>query len=102
MEQFLCLPDVLDKIGAAKCSAPGYDGLTYKMLKDFPLVNVETLTRHLNEMWYGKRFPIKWKTFKAFPLQKSKKDKSLVCNYRLITLIPVLCKLTNSILRQAE
>lgn len=91
--------EVINKINKAKNTAPGYDNITYKMLKEFSYKHIELLTKFLNDMWFRKEIPKSWKIFKAYPLPKPGKDKNLIENYRSLTLISTLCKITNGIIK---
>lgn len=43
--------------------------------------------------------PESWKIFKAVPMAKPGKDKNSIENYRPLTMISTLCKITNGIIK---
>lgn len=90
---------IIGKISKLKKSAPGHDNISNCMLKALPLSHIVTLTNHLNKMWQERSMPSSWKKFKAFPLPKPGKDKTIMGNYRPLTLISTTCKLANSIIK---
>lgn len=79
--------------------APGYDGVTNKMTKNFTPNVISILTHILNAMLILTYFPNKWKTATIIPIKKPGKNGKLPVSYRPISLLPILGKLGEIIIR---
>ena len=74
-------------------TAPGYDKITFSMMKNLH----ETLKNYLlnlyNRVFIGNLFPSTWRIATIIPLPKLGKDHSWPLNYRPISLTSCLCKI---------
>ena len=62
---------------ASKKSAPGLDGVTYKMIQKLPPVAKEILLKIFNNIWAGWEMPEEWKKSILIPILKPGKNPSL-------------------------
>jgi hypothetical protein len=73
--------------------APGYDGITARVLRVALPTILEMVTDLFNESWEKTEFPRGWKRAVVVPLLKAQdKDRSNPKSYRPISLLPVLSK----------
>jgi hypothetical protein len=76
-----------------KDKAPGYDGITARVLRVALPTILEMVTDLFNESWEKAEFPRGWKRAVVVPLLKAQdKDRSNPKSYRPISLLPVLSK----------
>lgn len=93
-------PKKLKEIIQNKSSkSPGVEGITYDLLKQLPNEYYDCLANCFNEIWTHQTFPEEWKTTKVIPIPKPDKDKNSVEGYRPISLLPVLLKCFNTVVK---
>ncbi len=73
-------------------SAPGLDGINYKLLKIYNKTNPETFKTLLQDCILVGVFPTAWKSGKVVWIPKEGKDPNLEKSYRPITLLSALGK----------
>ncbi|GFW76926.1 probable RNA-directed DNA polymerase from transposon X-element [Trichonephila clavipes] len=78
--------------------APGKDGISNRMTKNFTLKAILILTILVNKILTLNYFPKFWKEAIIFPILKPGKNKNLPASYRPISLLPTLSKITESII----
>ncbi|GFY08606.1 probable RNA-directed DNA polymerase from transposon X-element [Trichonephila clavipes] len=78
--------------------APGKDGISNRMTKNFTLKAILILTVLINKSLTLNYFPKSWKEAIIFPILKPGKNKILPTSYRPISLLPKLSKITESII----
>ena len=79
-------------------TAPGLDGISNTAVKFFPSNILDCMTTIINDILTTGVFPLKWKLAKVIVLHKAGKTKSDVNNYRPISLLPTLGKLTERVI----
>ena len=101
-DNFSCRPvsvtlvyNLLVKLPTSK--ATGLDNIAAKVLQMAAPVVAPSLTAIFNMSIDTQQFPSKWKTAKVIPLFK-KGQRSLLDNYRPISILPVVSKLMERIL----
>ncbi|GFT56316.1 RNA-directed DNA polymerase from mobile element jockey [Trichonephila clavipes] len=87
---------IIKKIKIKKC--PGRDGITNKMIKKLPKLNIFKITNIVNNMLTLRYFPKSWKTAVVVPILKPGKNSALAESYRPISLLPVLSKLAEKVI----
>lgn len=90
---------ILESLKHKKSKAPGYDGITYDILKQIPTNYIDCISKCFNNTWREQKFPEIWRYIKIIPIPKPFKDKHTVEGYRPIALLPVLLKLFNSVIK---
>ena len=80
--------------------SPGTDGINYKVLKNLPNKGSIYITKLANAMMLLGYFPEQWKTAKIIVIPKPGKNLALPENYKPISLLPHLSKLTEKIVAQ--
>ena len=85
----------IDKFPAKTSS--GHDGITLKKLKYLKLILMKPLTLVLNQIFNIGIFPDRMKIVKVIPIFK-KDDETLFCNYRPISLLPVISKVVEKVM----
>lgn len=90
---------ILESLKYKKSKAPGYDGITYDILKKLPTNYINCISRCYNKIWKDQKFPEIWNNIKIIPIPKPFKDKHTIEGYRPISLLPVLLKLFNSVIK---
>ncbi|GFV88235.1 probable RNA-directed DNA polymerase from transposon X-element [Trichonephila clavipes] len=78
--------------------APGKDGISNRMTKNFSLKAILILTILINKILTLNYFPKSWKEAIIFPILKPGKNKNLPASYRPISLLSTLSKITESII----
>lgn len=78
--------------------APGLDHIDNKIVKNISKKAIIQLTYIINNIFKLKYFPSCWKTALAIPLPKPGKNSSDPENYRIISLLSVLSKITEKIM----
>lgn len=81
-------------------SAPGYDLITPKLLKELPKKAIVFLATLFNGLLRVGYFPMIWKVSQIIMIHKPGKPASQVTSYRPISLLPVLSKVFERILLQ--
>ncbi|GFU02977.1 probable RNA-directed DNA polymerase from transposon X-element [Trichonephila clavipes] len=79
-------------------NAPGKNGISNHMTKNFTLKAILILTILVNKILTLNYFPKSWKEAVIFPILKPGKNKNLPTSYRPISLLPTLSKITESII----
>ena len=85
---------ITDKFPAKTSS--GHYGITLKQLKYLKLILIKPLTLLLNQIFNTGIFPDRMKIAKVIPIFK-KDDETLFCNYRPISLLPVISKVVEKV-----
>ena len=75
-----------------KETAPGPDGVYYKMLKHMPTAAKHHLLKIYNRFWSTAYVPQQWREAIVIPIPKPDKNHSNPINYRPIALTSCLCK----------
>ena len=84
-----------------KCKkAPGPDGVTNDMIKNFGLLTKRTLLKLFNESWKSGTVPAMWKKATIIPIHKKGKDKKNQNSYRPISLLSCLGKLQEKVINR--
>ena len=84
-----------------KCKkAPGPDGVTNDMIKNFGLLTKRTLLKLFNESWKSGTVPAMWKKATIIPIHKKGKDKKSHNSYRPISLLSCLGKLQEKVINR--
>ncbi|GFU38745.1 probable RNA-directed DNA polymerase from transposon X-element [Trichonephila clavipes] len=78
--------------------APGKDGISNRMTKNFTLKAILILTILVNKILKHNYFPKIWKEAIIFPILKPGKSKNNPASYRPISLLSTLSKITESII----
>ncbi|GFW30709.1 probable RNA-directed DNA polymerase from transposon X-element [Trichonephila clavipes] len=78
--------------------APGKDGISNRMTKNFSLKAILILTILINKILTLNYFPKAWKEAIIFPILKPGKNKNIPSSYRPISLLSTLSKITESII----
>ncbi|GFV06107.1 RNA-directed DNA polymerase from mobile element jockey [Trichonephila clavipes] len=78
--------------------APGSDLITNKMIKNFPLKIILILTYLINKILILRHFPNNWKNAVVFPIKKPNKNAHNPENYRPISLLSILSKITEYVI----
>ncbi|GFS91775.1 probable RNA-directed DNA polymerase from transposon X-element [Trichonephila clavipes] len=78
--------------------APGKDGISNRMTKNFSLKAILILTILINKILTLNYFPKAWKEAIIFPILKPGKNKKIPSSYRPISLLSTLSKITESII----
>ena len=79
-------------------TAPGVDGISNTAVKFFPPNLIDAITTIVNEVLSSRIFPLRWKNAKVILIHKAGKAKSDANNYRPISLLPTLGKLTERVI----
>ncbi|GBL68719.1 putative RNA-directed DNA polymerase from transposon X-element [Araneus ventricosus] len=111
-ENFSTLPFTNNQIDNLKCIQPsevikviknlnikkacGLDCITNKMLKNLPCTMIFEFTEIINNIFKFNYFPKAWKTAVVVPILKPGKDPTQPENYRPISLLSTLSKLTEN------
>ncbi|GBO37692.1 putative RNA-directed DNA polymerase from transposon BS, partial [Araneus ventricosus] len=111
-ENFSTLPLTNNQIDNLKCIQPsevikvirnlnikkacGLDCITNKMLKNLPCTMIFEFTEIINNIFKFNYFPKAWKTAVVVPILKPGKDPTQPENYRPISLLSTLSKLTEN------
>ncbi|GBM94235.1 hypothetical protein AVEN_154445-1 [Araneus ventricosus] len=74
----------------------GRDGITNKMIKNIPSTMVFAFTEIINNIFNFNYFPNAWKTAVVVPVLKPRKDPTFPENYRPISLLSTLSKITEN------
>jgi exonuclease III/ribonuclease HI len=92
------LTKVLDS--KTKDTTPGHDGITYQMVKKLPINIKENLLQIYNESYRTGTPHPSWKKFKILLIKKPGRKDYDKKSYRPITLIPVIPKILNYMVKQ--
>ncbi|GBL94713.1 putative RNA-directed DNA polymerase from transposon X-element [Araneus ventricosus] len=85
---------IIKKLNIKK--ACGRDGITNKMIKNINCTIVFALTEIINNIFNFNYFPNAWKTAVVVPILKPGKDPTIPDNYRPISLLSILSKITEN------
>lgn len=80
--------------------APGPDEIENKIIKNFPKKTIVQLTYIINAIIKHNYFPDCWKIATVIPIPKPNKNHKIPINYRPISLLNTLAKLTEKIILQ--
>ena len=86
----------IDKLKVSK--SPGPDSISPRVLKEAKAELVKPVTSIFNKSLQSGTIPDEWKLANVTPIYK-KGNKSLPCNYRLISLTSVVCKMLETLIR---
>lgn len=89
--------EVIQAIKESANTAPGYNHISYKLLKELNIKQTFILTEHINSLWYSGNYPEKWKHSIVRAIKKPNKNEQDISGYRPITLLPVMSKLVNKL-----
>ena len=89
------IQNIIDQLSIKNSS--GHDGISTKLLKLIAPVSIKPLSLLVNQVLKTGIFPEKLKLAKVIPIYK-KGDKSIVNNYRPISLLPVISKVLEKII----
>jgi len=89
--------DVLRKISSIKSNAVGCDGMSLKFLKIILPYIIAPITHIINFCIVSSTFPSIWKEAIVVPVEK-KSSPSVPEDYRPISILPILAKVTESLL----
>ncbi|GFW12209.1 probable RNA-directed DNA polymerase from transposon X-element [Trichonephila clavipes] len=78
--------------------APGKDGISNRMTKNFTLKAILILTILINKILTLNFFPKAWKEAIIFPILKPGQNKNIPSSYRPISLLSTLSKIIESII----
>ena len=81
-------------------TAPGIDGIPYKMIKRLSDDSLKYILSFYNRIFRDHVFPEKWKEAIIIPILKSGKDSTKCNSYRPIALIACLSKLLEKIINK--
>ena len=87
-------------LGKTGDSAPGEDGVHYRMLKNMPQHAREHLVKIYNHFFLNSFFPERWRKAITVPLPKPKKNPNCPTSYRPIALTSCLCKLMERLVNE--
>lgn len=90
------LNEILDQ---KKSTAPGEDGITYDLLRKMDIKLKEKLVSYMNEIWKTGDIPAKLKRVNIIAILKPNKAEE-IGNLRPISLIPVIVKIMNSVIKK--
>ena len=79
-------------------TAPGLDGISNTAVKFLPANIIDSITSIINDVLTSRIFPHKWKQARVIMIHKTGKTKTDVNNYRPISLLPTLGKLTERVI----
>lgn len=74
-------------------TSEGEDGIHNYMLKYLNNTGTDILLKIINKIWTEQTFPAQWQSAKIIPIPKPEKDKTLMTNYRGISLISCTAKI---------
>lgn len=87
------MEELKDALKEMKNTAPGKDGIKSIMLQNLPQTMFTCLLLLFNEIWKHSIFPYQWYHCVQIPVLKPGKDPTNPGSYRPISLIVILCKL---------
>ncbi|GFU84096.1 probable RNA-directed DNA polymerase from transposon BS [Trichonephila clavipes] len=91
--------EICDYVRTLKTNkAPGFDNVTNKMIKKFPIKVLLILTYIINKILLLHHFPKSWKVAIVFPIHKAGKDKNYPDSYRPISLLSTLSKIAEHVI----
>ena len=92
--------DLISVLQKVKDSAPGEDGVHYKMLKNLPHHAKEHLVKIFNKFFKDTYFPPNWSKSIIIPIAKPGKDPNSPNSYRPIALTSCICKVFERLLNE--
>ncbi|GBO23086.1 RNA-directed DNA polymerase from mobile element jockey [Araneus ventricosus] len=81
-----------------KIKAPGYDGISNKIILNLPIKCITTLRIIIENIMKFGYFPTRWKTATVIPILKPGKDPTDPVSYRPISLLPSISKIAEHII----
>jgi hypothetical protein len=81
-------------------TSPGPDDILPQFVKALPTSWLKVLLGIINDAWKMGEFPDVWKYGEAVMLPKPGKDPSKIENYRYITLLPVIGKVMERMIKK--
>ncbi|GBO45094.1 RNA-directed DNA polymerase from mobile element jockey [Araneus ventricosus] len=81
-----------------KSKAPGYDGISNKIILNLPIKCITTLRIIIENIMKFGYFPTRWKTATVIPILKPGKDPTDPVSYRPISLLPSISKIAEHII----
>jgi len=78
--------------------APGYDGISARILKELPKKGIVLLTYIFNAVFHLQYMPQAWKKAEVIMILKPGKPADYALSYRPISLLPILSKLFEKLL----
>lgn len=94
----ITMKELTGVLASCKESSPGYDEITYNMIKNAHQSMRELILKLYNFIFSNRSFPESWKTAIIIPIHKTGKDPRKATNYRPIALTSCLCKLLEKII----
>ncbi|XP_017491644.1 PREDICTED: RNA-directed DNA polymerase from mobile element jockey-like, partial [Rhagoletis zephyria] len=94
----LSLQELQFALLTVKSSTPGFDKISYPIIKHLPLSLLSRLLKHYNNIFSTGNYPILWKTSSIIPILKPGKPQSEASSYHPISLLPCLGKLLEKII----
>lgn len=85
--------------GKTKSSAGGCDGITYEMVRSLQGIAKRSLLTALNNAFLSNNIVDDWRLIKVVPIPKPNKDLADFRNFRPISLISVLLKIINLMMK---
>lgn len=85
-------------VSNAKGKTPGFDRVSYPMLRNTPFLLKKRIVDLYNEILSQGIYPQSWKVADAVPIAKPLKPSSELTSYRPISLLPCLGKVLEKIL----
>lgn len=93
------LEDLITCLKRKKMSAGRLDSITFEMLKKLPVETKSLLVNELQNIFNNNFVPEEWRTVKIVPIPKPNKDLSHLNNYRPISLLSVMAKSLNMMIK---
>ncbi|GBO13759.1 RNA-directed DNA polymerase from mobile element jockey [Araneus ventricosus] len=81
-----------------KNKAPGYDGISNKIILNLPINCITTLRLIIENIMKFGYFPTRWKTATVIPILKPGKDPTDPVSYRPISLLPSISKIAEHLI----
>lgn len=98
LEEDITLFEFQSTLHSLKGKTPGFDKISYPILKHLPPNTSQHLIRLFNSILNTGVIPQQWKTSTIIPILKPNKDKTSVNSYRPISLIPCTSKILEKII----
>ena len=92
--------EVVEILSKLADKAPGFDGVTNKMIKHCNQQYKEELLNIINQSFHVGEFPMAWKFGVILPLLKAEKPKQNCSSYRPITLLSCFGKLLERVVQR--
>lgn len=98
IEESINVSELVIVINRVKGSTPGFDRISYEMIKNLTKASKQVLLKHYNNILEKGIIPHSWKTAIITCIPKTNKNHSDFSGYRLISLISCLSKLLERII----